>query len=620
MCGFVGIASTLATHKRHWLSKASNTMFHRGPDSSGEWWSGCGRLGMAHQRLSILDLSTLGHQPMHLAERGLSVVFNGEIYNHGDLRNELESLGYRFRSHSDTEVLLVAYAQWGTKCLERLNGMFAFALYDEPCQKIFLARDRAGEKPLFYRLDQGTLYFASELKALLAHPKLPKRINSQAFDCFLAMGYVPGNLCILEGYQKLPPAHALSFDLSEANVKVWRYWELPELDINADYADEAGLLDDLESMLEDAVGRQLVADVPVGILLSGGVDSSLVTAMAVRHSRQVRTFSIGFPGHGKLDETPHARLVANHFGTKHTELIAEPTSADLLPTLARQYDEPMVDSSMFPTWLVSHLVRQHCTVALGGDGGDELFAGYSSYSNLLRIQANTKNFPTWFRRVIAQLAERCLPVGLKGRNYLQGLDVDLGSCLPLLSSFFDPTQRRRLLLGHNNHPIVAEFIRASRIPKQPDLLQRATRMDFENYLAEDILVKVDRASMLNSLEVRSPFLDHRLIEFAFRKVPGHLKASKSEKKILLKRLASRLLPPEFDKHRKQGFSIPLSEWLKSGPFRELFWDTLSCADCIFDAKEVRGLLKGQDAGFSNSERLFALVQFELWRKIYQVSL
>ena len=620
MCGFVGVASIDTIQKRKWLSIANDTLIHRGPDSSGEWWSECGRIGTAHRRLSIFDLSSNGHQPMHLADRGLTIVFNGEIYNFRELRIELQRYGHHFISQTDTEVLLAAYAQWGINCLDHLNGMFAFALYDELIQRLFLARDRAGEKPLFYRIDQGTIYFASELKALLAHPKLPKRINSQAFDCFLAMGYVPGNLCILEGYQKLPPAHALSFDLSRANAKVWRYWELPELDINADYADEAGLLDDLESLLEDAVGRQLIADVPVGILLSGGVDSSLVTAMAVRHSRQVRTFSIGFPGHGKLDETPHARLIANHFGTKHTELIAEPTSADLLPTLARQFDEPMVDSSMFPTWLVSHLVRQYCTVALGGDGGDELFAGYGSYSNLLRIQASSKNFPPWFLRVIAQLSERCLPVGLKGRNYLQGLDVDLDSSLPLLSSFFDPTQRRSLLRHHNGHPIVAEFNRASRIPKQPDLLQRATRMDFENYLAEDILVKVDRASMLNSLEVRSPLLDHRLIEFAFRKVPSHLKATKSEKKILLKRLAARLLPPEFDKHRKQGFSIPLSEWLKSGPFRDLFWDTLSCADCVFDAKVVRGLLKGQDAGFSNSERLFALVQFELWRKIYQVSL
>jgi asparagine synthase (glutamine-hydrolysing) len=620
MCGFVGSASNSSLLETHWITEASERISHRGPDDAGIWRDDHSRVVLAHRRLSILDLSSLGHQPMHLSERGLSIVFNGEIYNHGDLRNELEKLGHQFRSHTDTEVLLASYAQWGTGCLERLNGMFAFALYDEPFQKIFLARDRAGEKPLFYRLDQGILYFASELKALLEHPKLPKRIDSQAFDCFLAMGYVPGNLCILDGYQKLPPAHALTFNLCRGNAKVWRYWELPEFDISTDYADEVELLDELESLLEDAVGRQLVADVPVGILLSGGVDSSLVTAMAVRRSRQVRTFSIGFPGHGKLDETPHARLIANHFGTKHTELIAEPTSAELMPTLARQFDEPMVDSSMFPTWLVSHLVRQHCTVALGGDGGDELFAGYGSYSNLLRIQAKTKHLPTWFRRAIAQLAEHHLPAGLKGRNYLQGLDVDLGIGLPLLSSFFDPTQRRRLLRGHNKHPIVAELIRASRIPQQHDLLQRATRMDFENYLAEDILVKVDRASMLNSLEVRSAFLDHRLIEFAFGKVPGHLKATKIEKKILLKRLAARLLPPEFDKHRKQGFSIPLSEWLKSGPFRDLFWDTLSCSDCIFDAKTVRSLLSGQDAGFSNSERLFALVQFELWRKTYHVSL
>ncbi len=620
MCGFVGSASQSPSSRTDWIIKASELLSHRGPDDSGLWQDDSSHVLFAHRRLSILDLSELGHQPMHIPGRGLTIVFNGEIYNHCDLRKQLQSLGHQFRSQTDTEVLLAAYAEWGFNCLQRLNGMFSFALYDEPSGKLFLARDRAGEKPLFYRFHRGTLYFASELKALLAHPDLPREINHRALDCFLAMGYVPGELCILEGYNKLPPAHALSFDFTCNYPKVWRYWDIPQCEVNSSDFNEVELLDELESLLDNSVKRQLVADVPVGILLSGGIDSSLVTAMAIRHSSHVRTFSVGFPGYGKLDETPHARLIANYFGTNHVELIAEPSSADLLPTLARQFDEPMVDSSMFPTWLVSHLVRKHCTVALGGDGGDELFAGYGSYTNLLRVLDKSVLVPQFIRHFISQSAERYLPLGLKGRNYLQGFDVDLHDSLPLLSSLFDPVYRRRLLGGNSKRPIFAESIRYSRVPAEADLLQRATRMDFENYLAEDILVKVDRASMINSLEMRSPMLDSTLLDFAFRKVPSRLKATKYDKKIILKRLADRLLPPEFDTRRKQGFSIPLADWLKSGPFRDLFWDTLSSIDCVFDARTIRSLLRAQDAGFSNSERLFALVQFELWRKTYQISL
>ncbi len=557
---------------------------------------------------------------MHLNHRDIVIVFNGEIYNFIELRTELEKCGHKFRSHSDTEILLAAYAEWGTDCLSYLNGMFAFAIYDARHQRLFLARDRAGEKPLFYRLDNGTIYFASELKALLAHPSLPRRIDPEAMDCYLTMGFIPGARCILLGYNKLPPAHALTFDLREGAAKVWRYWQLPELSQGADAIDESTLLDELETLLEGAVGRQLVADVPVGVLLSGGVDSSLITAMAVRNSRQVRTFSIGFPGYGTLDETPHARLIARFFGTEHIEMVAEPSTADLLPTLARQFDEPMVDSSMFPTWLVSRLVRKHCSVALGGDGGDELFGGYKHYSRLLWMQQRLKYVPRSLRRFVSVAAERWLPVGFKGRNYLQGLDMDLGRSLPLIANYFDATSRSQLMREHPGHPIVAEAICAGRVPNHPDLLQRATRMDFQDYLAEDILVKVDRASMLNSLEVRAPLLDHRIIDFAFGQVPSHLKATIGERKILLKRLASRVLPPGFDLKRKQGFAIPLAEWLKAGPFRDLFWDTLSNKDSLFDPATVHSLLKGQDQGRNNGERLFALVQFELWRKIYGASL
>ena len=620
MCGLIGICSTSRIDDRSWLAAGRDAMAHRGPDDAGEWWSRNGCVGLAHRRLSIIDLSAAGHQPMSDVAGRLTVVFNGEIYNFADLRLELEAKGAMFRSHSDTEVILAAYREWGTECISRLNGMFVFALYDDEQQVVLLARDRAGEKPLFYRYAAGTLRFASELKGLLADPTLPRRIEPESLDCYLALGYVPGGRCILQGFNKLPPAHALRFDMKNGHAKVWRYWQLPELRASAvpEQVDEAALLDELESLLQDSVRRQLVADVPVGVLLSGGVDSSLVTAMARRSSSKLKTFTIRFPGHGSLDETEHARLIARHFATEHVELEAQPTTADLLPRLARQFDEPVLDSSMIPTFLVCELVRRHCTVALGGDGGDELFGGYGSYSRLLWMENRLGRIPRPVRSLIATTAERVLPVGLKGRNWLQGLGADLQRGLPLVSSFFSPTTRTRLMAAEPSWPLVAELVMARDVSPRMDLLQRATRTDFSNYLAEDILVKVDRASMLSSLEVRAPLLDYRLIEFAFGKVPSRLKATPREKKTLLKRLTMRVLPPEFDRQRKQGFSIPLAKWLRVGAFREMFHQVLLDPQTMFDRRTVRQLLAGQDRGRSNGERLFGLVLFELWRRQYGV--
>ena len=598
-------------------------MRHRGPDDAGEWWSADGRVGFGHRRLSIVDLSEAGHQPMQDNVNGLSIVFNGEIYNFRDLRNELSAAGYAFRTNSDTEVVLAAYVKWGSACLARLNGMFAIAIFDARKEKVFLARDRAGEKPLFYRFEEGkSLRFASELKGLLADPCINRALDHQALDYYLMMGYVPGQECILQGYNKLSPAHALEFDLRSGTLRKWSYWQVPELDASATIVrcDEGALLDELEALLEDAVRRQLEADVPVGVLLSGGVDSSLITAMAVRSSSRVKTFTIGFPGHGAMDESEHARLIARHFGTQHTELMAEPASAALLPRLARQFDEPMADSSMIPTFLVSELVRRECAVALGGDGGDELFGGYGGYSKLLCMVESLGRFPLPLRRSVALAAEKLLPVGFKGRNWMQGFGEDLDGGLPMMASFFDATTRKQLLRGHGPWSTTAKAEMYGRVPVSGEILQRATRMDFQNYLAEDILVKVDRASMLNSLEVRAPLLDYRIVEFAFGKVPSHLKATRVDKKILLKRLTARVLPPEFDRHRKQGFSIPLAAWLKGGKFRDLFHSVLLDQNCIFDRKIVMQLLNGQDRGLSNSERLFNLVLFELWRTEYKISL
>jgi asparagine synthase (glutamine-hydrolysing) len=624
MCGIIGIASLKRNDDRNWLIKGRDAMTHRGPDDEGVWWSADGRVGMGHRRLSIIDLSPAGHQPMQDNNRQITIVFNGEIYNYRDLQKELTAKGHIFRSHSDTEVILAAYREWGVDCLARLNGMFAFALYDIAQQRLFLARDRAGEKPLFYTHANGELRFASELKGLLADPNSPRRIDPEALDLYLMMGYVPGDRCLVKGVNKLPPAHALLFDLVKNDRQVWRYWQCPAPPnpASVDSHDSQGLLDEFETLLEDAVRRQLVADVPVGVLLSGGVDSSLITAMAARASNHVKTFTVGFPNFGDYDESEHARLIANHFGTEHIELDTGDITPDMLQTLAHQYDEPIIDSSMIPTYLVCQLVRQHCTVALGGDGGDELFGGYPHYDRLLWTQEKFKRVPQALKNAIAYTAQTVLPLGFNGRNWLQALGCDLNTGLPLILSYIDGSMRRNLMSSATGTtwPLVAEEIRASRVPAFDDLLQRATRMDFENYMPEAILVKVDRASMINSLELRAPLLDYRIIEFAFGRVPSHMKATAHKRKILLKQLTAKLLPPEFDQKRKQGFTIPLAEWLKKGPWRDHFQEVLFDQNCLFDKKAVSDLMRGQDKGIKNQERLFGLVMFELWRRKYQISL
>lgn len=548
----------------------------------------------------------------------LCVAFNGEIYNFADLRRDLEARGAVFVGHSDTEVVLAAYEAWGAVGLERLDGMFALALHDPREQVVHLMRDRAGEKPLFYRHEGGTLRFASELKGLLVDPELPRQLDVEALDCYLGLGFVPGERCILKGYAKLPPAHRLSFDLKTGRINVQRYWSPPQLaaELKADLGE---LADELETLLARAVQQQLVADVPVGVMLSGGVDSSLITALASRARQGVRTFTVAFPGVGNLDESAHARLIANHFGTEHSEIITEAVSVTLLKQLARQFDEPLIDSSMVPTFLVSQQIRRHCKVALGGDGGDELFGGYTHYGRLLKLQRRAALLPLPLRRAVRATVTHILPAGVKGRNWLQALGADFTREVPLIASYFDSHQRRMLLGSHASARDIAASAIASAIPATGDLLQRATRLDFAAYLPEDILVKVDRASMMHSLEVRAPMLDRRVIEFAFGRVPSALKATADSRKLLLKELARRLLPPEFDRQRKQGFSIPMNSWLSGQAWRDFFRSTLlDSPQGFFDRRQIEALFAGQARGRNNGERLFGLVMFELWRREYRI--
>lgn len=559
---------------------------------------------------------------MHDERLGIHLVFNGEIYNFQELRPRLESLGYQFRTNSDTEVLLAAYGAWGCDCVNELNGMYAFAVFDERTGTIFAARDRAGEKPFFYWHSNGRFWFASELKALMAHPDFPRQLNPEAVEYYFAYGYVPGELCILRGVKKLPPAHALEYDVAADRMRVWRYWNLPNGE-KIQHVDEQQLLDELDQLLEASVRRQLVADVPVGVLLSGGVDSSLIATMAVRCSTApVRTFTISFPGHGSFDEAPHARRVAQHLGTQHTELAAEPNTVELLPLLAAQFDEPIADSSMLPTYMVSRLIRQYATVALGGDGGDELFGGYLHHAFLVRVARSPALLPSRLSLAGRNICRRLVPVGVRGRNFLLALLSTPDLRAAQVNMYFDAGSRDYLLEPLRKHfmapdcerwkeEVVRQFTTAAR---------KSTSSDFLTYLPEDILVKVDRASMLASLEVRSPFLDRAVVEFAFGKVPDHLRVTAGQRKILTRKLLARLMPPDVNITRKHGFSIPLDNWFR-GLWGEKMTEILLTAPSeLFSERAIRRLIRYQRSGLRNAHRMFAITIFELWRRHYHISL
>lgn len=620
MCGIAGIASDRGIPSPELAVAMSDTMRHRGPDGSGSWTSPDRRVALAHRRLAVIDLSPGGRQPMTDVSERYRIVFNGEIYNFRELRRELEGRGHRFRTRSDTEVILEAYREWGTACLEHLNGMFAFALYDSGSTRLFLARDRAGEKPLYYRHAGGTFFFASELKGLMADPAFPRVIDAGALDHYLAYGCVPGGTCILAGVRKLEAARALIYDLAADEVRPWTYWTVPTPSTGPP-PDRAELLEEFSRLLENSVRLRMIADVPVGILLSGGIDSSLVTAMAARvSSAPVKTFTVTFPGQGHFDEGPHARIVAEHFGTDHAELVAEPASVELLPLLARQFDEPIGDHSIIPTYLVSRLIRRHATVALGGDGGDELFAGYPHYGYIQRMARLRRFLPGPMGRIAGSLSARFLPVGTTGRNHLIGLGGDLSRSIAHVNMYFDARTRERLRPSSRGRMprggAPPERYRERFCAPGATPLRQATAADFATTLVDDYLVKVDRASMLASLEVRAPFLDHRLVEFAFGRVPDRLRATGSERKILPRELARRLLPDTLDLTRKHGFELPLARWFE-GRWGEYVRDVLGNAPPgFFDRRVVAELVAGQEKGYANANRLFLLTMFELWRREY----
>ena len=615
MCGIAGIVEVGGRGvDRALLTAMTTAQAHRGPDGDG--FVCRGGVGLGHRRLAIIDLVT-GDQPMPNDDQSIWIVFNGEIYNYRELRTELEARGSRFRTQSDTEVILRAYEAYGADCVTRLRGMFAFAVLDERARQVFLARDRVGIKPLVYHWDGRRLLFASELKGILQAANVPRDLDLEALGEYLGYHYVAAPRTIFRAVRKLPPASTLTVSLDGGAPRVARYWTLrfaPQPRVSEDE-----WIEGLKAQLAHAVRSHMISDVPIGAFLSGGLDSSTVVAlMAQASSTPVRTFSIGF-AETDFDELAYARQVAARYGTDHYELVVKPSALDVLPKLAWHFDEPFADSSAIPTYYVSKITREHVTVALSGDGGDENFAGYRRYARAQQLHERLDHGMLRLAQPLLRLAAGALPVGAPGQAYAGFLGAgELGRYHRLMTYERSETLRHLLtsdLRGSVAAPGPAGFARLVAELGAPDYVSALQLIDIHTYLPEDILTKVDRASMAVSLESRVPLLDHVLMEYAAT-IPSSLKLREGQGKHILKRAMASSLPGDILTRRKMGFGVPLGEWFR-GELRELVRDVLLSRVArergMFRPAAIARLLDAHEAGRRDySARLWALVCLELW--------
>lgn len=627
MCGISGIvySDKEQSVEQSTLKKMCEVIMHRGPDDDGFYINQ--NVGLGMRRLSIIDLAT-GKQPISNEDETVWVVFNGEIYNQKDLRRDLERVGHKFKTQTDTEAIVHAYEEYGESCVQKFNGMFAFAIWDQRKNMLFLARDRIGIKPLYYLFDKNRLIFGSEIKSILQAGDVPKRIDLQALDHFLTFEFIPAPLSIFQDIKKLPPGHTLKLRNNEIWVR--SYWEV-ELQSNG--VDRAAIKQSLRDLLQDAVKSRLMSDVPLGAFLSGGIDSSTIVAlMAQVMDKPVKTFSIGFED-STYNELKFARRIAEKFKTDHHEFIIKPDAVELADNLLGFLDEPFGDFSIFPTYLVSKMAREYVTVALSGDGGDELFAGYDTYiadqiakkyytllPGPLRSDFLTRLFdlipPSSKKKGLINRAKRFvegmkLPEDLHHMRwmiFLQKLEKDL---------LYNEDMKSGILEKDTFKFIRSYF--ANVAYNHSDDINKQMYVDLKMYLVDNILVKVDRMSMATSLEARVPFLDHRFVEFAAT-IPGEYKMKGRKTKVILKQAMEDLLPKEILYRGKEGFSIPIKNWLKK-ELKPLMMDTLAPGkikrEGFFNPEYVEKLKKQHLAGFHNhSHRLWALVIFGRWYDIY----
>lgn len=628
MCGLAGFLRTPQTPSRdghrQWLEQMGEAIVHRGPDASGVYLDD--QIALAHRRLSILDLSEAGNQPMVSTSGRYLIAFNGEIYNYPSIKTDLESEGYIFRTGTDTEVLLALFEHKGVGCLDDLSGMFAFAVWDTQTSELFLARDRLGKKPLYYYEANGHFAFASEIKALNALPFVKREVRPDAIKDFFAYQYIPDPKTIYRSVHKLAPGHWLKTDGKQ--TEIGQYWDVSFSSPSASSQDEleAGLYD----LIDDAVRLRMVSDVPLGAFLSGGVDSSVVVGLMADHTSQpVTTCSIGFDSK-RFDEVTWARKVAGIFKTDHHEFTVRDNVPGSLASIARYFDEPFADPSFVPTYFVSQLARQKVTVALAGDGGDENFAGYSKYGVDQTENRLRRFFPGALRRgvfpLLAQMAGSInSPAARKAQSLLGTLAMEPDQAFFTTNCFFRQSLWNELVRG--NLKLDTEGYDPADITKAhfqnadtDDHLGKILYTDIKTYLPGDILVKVDRMSMANSLETRAPLLDYRVVEYAAN-IPSALKLNGQEKKYILKHAFEKLLPEDVLYRKKMGFSVPLAQWLRNELF-ELADDVFNAEDSglaqCFNMNKVRELwLNHQQGQDQNTQELWSMVAFELWWRAYE---
>jgi asparagine synthase (glutamine-hydrolysing) len=619
MCGIAGVVSTTRESNitEALVHHMCEQIVYRGPDDEGLYVADGAGLGM--RRLSIIDLSG-GHQPVFNEDRSSWVVFNGEIYNFPGLRPELESRGHHFRSHTDTEVIIHLYEEMGAECVKKLRGMFALAIYDKTKRKLILARDRLGKKPLHYALHQGNLYFASEIKSILAVVPELAEVNSQGLLEYLYYGYVPDPITAYTGIHKLAPGHLLEFQ--EGKIRIRQYWDLPEYNTHPP-KNEQECLEELEQRLFEATKIRLISDVPLGAFLSGGIDSSTVVALMARaSSAPVKTFSIGFKK-DDFNESNYARIVATKFNTEHHEMILEPDVVQTVAHLTSSLEEPFGDSSMLPTYYVAQMARQHVTVALSGDGGDEMFGGYDRY----RIHADRRVFehiPGWARKFYRDQLLPRLPNRMRGRRFSYNVSLPWQERyidhLAFLPSFERDTpllsQDFREILNRSDDP--ANVLRRyfAQAPAK-DPVDQLLYVDTKTYMVADILTKVDRMSMLNSLEVRVPILDHVFVEWVAG-LPPEWKLRGNQQKYILRKLAERVgVPREVIYRQKQGFSLPLVHWMRHElkDMLMILLEPRTLERGYFAAAGIRKLMDDHLVrGKTMTGRIWRLLMFELWHR------
>jgi len=637
MCGIVGFATS---HKfiqfKNDLKKAVSSLSHRGPDADGVWYDRTAGIGLGHRRLAVIDLSPAGKQPMASDDQAALIAYNGEVYNFQTLRATLAQHGRRFRTDTDTEVIVNAYSKWGTSFLERLTGMFAIALWDREKKQMLLARDRLGIKPLYYYFDGQTFLFASELNALMKFSAFRRDIDEDALPLFLHYQYIPAPKSIFKNTYKLPPGCYALFDGHQLRIE--RFWDHPSITPLTNNIRTDDALEQLDHLLTRCVADRLISDAPLGALLSGGIDSSMVVALMQKISATpVQTFSIGF-SEPEYNEAPWAAQVARHLGTRHTELYADPLDAlNLIPRLPEIYDEPFADSSAIPTLLVSQLARSKVTVALSGDGGDEQFCGYVRYHSTASMADVFNKAPVLIRRHLAHLLSRLpsqwiascympwrrfLPQRYQVANFqdkweklIRILDKNrLQDIYRMTISLWSDSELNALINRRRPASIYENcFERSETWPT----LSRLMYTDQRTYLPDALLTKVDRASMSVALEVRVPLLDHRIVEFT-AKLPEHLKYQNGTGKYLLQKLLARYLPRQLFERPKMGFGVPLDGWLRH-ELKELLTDYLSYdrlkREGLFNPSEVERKIKAHLTGQANEQyRLWALLMWEMWRE------